>query len=69
MKELQWLEMRKVTCADNGGDKDKMCTALGLEPPSWVDGMVEKVLRLNWQSTRLSFESSPMNGFVDKALN
>ena len=42
MKELQWLEMRKVTFADNGGDKDKVCTALGLEPASWMDGMVEK---------------------------
>merc|ERR1712151_338475 len=32
----------KKTFADNGGDKDKVCTALGLEPASWVDGMDEK---------------------------
>merc|ERR1711879_479577 len=32
----------KKTFTDNGGDKGKVCAALGLDAASWVDGMDEK---------------------------
>ena len=36
------LALYKKTWADNGGDKDKICAALAIDPAKWSDGMDEK---------------------------
>jgi len=36
------LALYKKTWADNGGDKDKVCAALGIDAAKWADGMDEK---------------------------
>ena len=36
------VEAYKKVFADNGGAKDAVCAALGLDATEWVDGMDEK---------------------------
>lgn len=36
------LATYKAAWADNGGDKDKICSALALDPAKWVDDMTEE---------------------------
>jgi hypothetical protein len=35
------VETYKSVWASNGGDKDKVCAALGLDPAKWKDGLDE----------------------------